>query len=148
VRADLLARIGQGGHAQGDAYFSIENLEGSNFADQLYGDLGANVLKGGGGSDLLDGRDGADTLLGGAGNDTLVGGVGADALFGDDGLDTADYSDSTAAVTVSLLAGTGHGGDAEGDTLARIERVVGSIYADVLEGDDGANVLVGGRGND
>ena len=99
------------------------------------------------------------------GNDTLVGGAGADILIGDPGFDTADYSGSTAGVTIQLnatladptIAGTGLGGDAEGDTLFLIERVVGSAFNDTLLGDEldntfasglGADVVDGGAGND
>jgi len=148
VRADLLARIGQGGHAQGDAYTSIEDLTGSAYADQLYGDGGANRLLGLGGHDLLDSRSGDDALDGGDGDDRLVGGLGADALVGGVGTDTADYSASASPVTVSLATGVGDDGEAEGDTLDGIENLVGSIGDDVLTGDANGNRLEGGRGTD
>ena len=62
------------------------------------------------------------------GNDTLIG--GADTLDGGDGTDTASYEGSSAAVTVSLVAGaTNTGGDAEGDTLSNIENLTGSENA-------------------
>ncbi len=148
VRADLLARIGQGGHAQGDVFVSIEDLIGSPFADQLFGDGGANRIFGLNGNDLLDGRAGDDELVGGGGKDRLIGGIGADRLAGGDDVDTADYSDSAAPVTVSLATGLGLDGDAQGDTLEGIENLIGSIGDDVLVGDAGANRIEGGRGND
>ena len=43
--------------------------------------------------------------------------------------------------------GAGSGGDAEGDTLTSIEKVVGSNYDDKLIGNSLDNVLVGGAGN-
>ncbi len=55
---------------------------------------------------------------------------------------------SAAAVTVDLTAGTGTGGDAEGDTLSEIENLNGSTLADILSGDAVANVLQGGDGDD
>ena len=123
VTVDLRLSTAQvsAGDANGDTLTGIENLTGSAQADSLRGDSGNNVL---------------------------IGGSGADALVGDGGIDAADYSASAAGVTVDLAAGTGRGGDAEGDTLATIENVAGSALADRLTGDAGANVLYGGAGDD
>src|SRR5262249_27160907 len=49
---------------------------------------------------------------------------------------------------VSLVTGTGSGGDAQGDTLVNIENLIGSAQADTLTGDGGDNVLDGGGGGD
>ncbi|MFE0756473.1 beta strand repeat-containing protein [Inquilinus sp. NPDC058860] len=116
-----LAGTGSTGTATGDTYTSVENLVGSTFADNLTG-------------------DGADN--------SFTGGAGADHLDGGAGEDTARYADSTAAVIVSLITGTGSGGTAEGDTYVSIESIVGSALADTLTGDGGANVLSGGNGYD
>ncbi|WP_442579972.1 calcium-binding protein [Mesorhizobium sp. ASY16-5R] len=76
--------------------------------------------------------------LGGAGNDVLIGGGGADSLQGGAGTtDTADHSGSAAPVTVNLTTGTGSGGDAQGDTLTGIERLIGSAGDDALTGSAG-----------
>ena len=53
-----------------------------------------------------------------------------------------------AGVQVNLAAGTGTGGDAQGDTLTQIENLVGSAFADRLYGDAGVNALNGGAGDD
>ncbi len=82
VAIDLAAGSASGGHAMGDRLGSIENLEGSTFADLLSGDVGANVLEGKGGADVLEGRAGDDTLDGGNGADRLEGGDGHDTLTG------------------------------------------------------------------
>ncbi|MDK9698311.1 MAG: adhesin, partial [Siculibacillus sp.] len=139
VTVDLTAGTGTGGDAEGDTLTGIEHLSGSRHADHLTGDGGANALVGG---------DGDDTLFGASGNDTLTGGAGADDLDGGDGGDRASYSASTAGVTVDLAAGTGTGGEAEGDTLTGIEHLTGSDHADQLTGDGGANALAGGAGDD
>lgn len=139
----VVARLYNGllgdGDAAGDRYVSIENLEGSNFNDHLYGDDKSNTLWG---------RDGVDTLFGLKGNDVLIGGAGADMLLGDAGLDAASYAGALAGVTASLDAGRGYAGDALGDVYASIENLTGTAFNDVLTGDDGANVLSGGAGND
>lgn len=119
-----------GGDAAGDVLSSIENVLGSNVADALTGDEGANLLSGG------------------LGNDTLFGEGGADTLTGFDGNDMADYSASPSAVAVDLTAGSGLGGHAEGDVLVTIENVTGSSFHDALIGDTGANSLTGAAGDD
>ncbi|CBS90968.1 calcium-binding protein [Azospirillum lipoferum] len=130
VTVDLAAGAGSGGDAEGDLLSGIENLTGSAHDDRLTGDANANLLDGGAGDDTLAGLGGADTLTGG------------------EGTDTADYAASGAGVTVDLAAGTGSGGDAEGDRLAGIENVTGSAAADSLSGDAGGNRLDGGSGDD
>lgn len=143
------ASQGFGGDAQGDYLQGIVNLIGSNVsADTLTGNSAANTFNGQGGNDILDGQSGNDILLGGGGDDRLIGGAGADSLQGGAGFDTADYSSSAAAVAVSLMAGTGTGGDAQGDTLTGVEHLIGSAGDDTLTGSAGDNTIVGGGGAD
>ena len=147
IMASLSYGVGAGGEAEGDTYFSIENLFGSLFADALVGNDGNNRLDGLAGDDFLDGRDGTDMLLGGSGNDTLKGGGGADWLDGNEGIDTVSYYESPEGV-IALLGNEGAYGDAEGDTFIGIENLTGSIYDDILWGDDGVNKLMGMDGAD
>ena len=130
VTIDLAAGTASGGDADGDKLTAIEGLIGSQFADVLRGTSDANLLDGQAGDDILEGRGGADTLIGG------------------DGFDTADYSASTGGVSVSLVTGSGSGGDAEGDQLSGIEALIGSAKDDKLIGDAKDNLLSGGAGND
>jgi Ca2+-binding RTX toxin-like protein len=118
------------------------------FQVSLVAGAGADRMLGSDGNDTIDGLAGDDILLGGFGNDVLTGGAGADQISGAAGTDTADYSASTAGVTVDLVLGTGTGGDAQGDTLTGIENLTGSAQADHLYGDAGVNVLTGGDGDD
>jgi Ca2+-binding RTX toxin-like protein len=135
---------------------NVENVNGTQYEDGMSGDGADNVLRGYGSDDGLSGRAGDDTLVGGTGDDVLDGGhdqdildggEGADQLDGGDGVDTALYH-GWSGVQVSLSAGAGSGGEAEGDTLVNIENVVGTWYADVIEGDSQVNVLNGAGGND
>ncbi|SER48652.1 M10 family metallopeptidase C-terminal domain-containing protein [Rhizobium sp. NFR03] len=80
VTASLLKPGGNKGFAAGDTFRSIENLNGSTFADTLTGDNAANRIDGGKGNDRLSGGNGNDILIGGAGSDILTGGAGADTF--------------------------------------------------------------------
>jgi Ca2+-binding RTX toxin-like protein len=126
----------------------IENVVGSQHDDWLEGDETANVLIGLGGRNIIYGEGGDDVLLGGGEDDYFNGGEGADYLYGDIGTDEAAYLDSDEGARVSLLSGTGSGGDAAGDTLLGIENLTGSTHDDVLSGDHGANRVYGHLGND
>ena len=138
VTVDLSSGTARGGDADGpvqivgrgtvirhDILVGFENVVGSYNDDHLIGNHQSNQL------------------YGGAGNDTLTGGRGTDALYGGAGSDTADYSNSTSAVTL-VLAARG----SEGDTYNSIENLAGSGYADIMTGDRSANLLIGQGGND
>ncbi|WP_298863241.1 cadherin-like domain-containing protein [uncultured Sulfitobacter sp.] len=115
---------GAGNDAEGDIFISIEDLQGSRFADSLTGD---------GGDNFLEGRLGADVLNGGGGDDT------------------ASYAGSATFVNVSLLTGFAGGGltsHGTGDVWIDIDNFVGSDHNDRLNGDNNANVLEGGLGDD
>jgi len=96
----------------------------------------------------LLGNDGDDILTGGGGADSLIGGLGADTLTGGGGIDTVNYALSAAGIIVDLAAGTGANGDADGDSLAGIENVIGTGFDDSIGGNAVANKLTGGFGSD
>jgi Ca2+-binding RTX toxin-like protein len=148
VTINLLTGTGTGGEAAGDTLFSIEHVDGSDFADVLIGTAVDNKLIGNFGDDQLFGGAGNDLLDGGEGNDLLRGGAGADRLDGGAGVDTVDYQDSSAGVLVDLANGDGFGGDAEGDTYHSIENAVGSNHVDTLSGNADSNDLNGLGGHD
>ncbi|WP_421724457.1 calcium-binding protein [Bauldia sp.] len=116
-----------------------ETIKGTDKVDFIYGKQGNDILKG---------KKGADSLFGDEDNDTLIGGRGADYLNGGSGIDTASYKDSHAGVEADLSFGAGKGGTAKGDTWVEIENLTGSDFNDKLTGDDGVNVLKGGKGKD
>ena len=139
VTVNLSDNTASGGHAQGDVLTSIENIAGSLYQDVLTGDEGANELFGYEDDDELMGNDGDDVLEGGGGSDRLDGGRGTD---------TASYKSSYIGVRVNLKESTLEGGHAVGDVLTDIENIAGSVYKDVLVGDDGVNRLGGDEGDD
>lgn len=117
--------VGRGAAIRHDFVVGFENAVGSSFDDRLVGTDGANVLQGS------------------AGDDTLTGGGGKDRLNGGAGSDTADYSDATGGMRLSLV-----GGGSGGDTYISIENLAGSGSNDHLTGNGSANVLIGQGGND
>jgi Ca2+-binding RTX toxin-like protein len=140
--------VGNGGNDTLSGEGGNDNLDGGDGDDSIDAGTGNDIVFGDAGNDTITGGTGDDQLSGGDGNDLIIGGAGADAIDGGAGNDTVSYAGSTAGVTVSLAAGTGTGGDAQGDTLTGIENLYGSDQNDVLTGDAGANTLSGGAGND
>ncbi len=135
--ADLVAgtAVGEGS----DTLLGVEGLEGSVFDDTLVGDALSNGLFGGAGNDTISGGDGDDYLMGDfgafepAGNDTYDGGLGEDAV---------SFLFAGAPVSTNLAAGTASGEG--GDSITGVEDLIGGPYSDVLTGDTGPNVLLGG----
>ena len=158
VYVDLLRGFAKDGYGNTDTLINIQNIEGSQFDDELIGDNGVNVLDSGLGNDKLFGGDGDDVLLAGAGGDFIDGG---------NGIDTVTYLDSTAPIYVNisgrdttvaspifgvtlptLLANSGLGGDAEGDRIFNVENLHGSSYDDVLVAGEGGGTVDGYLGSD
>ena len=86
------------GEAANHVFISIEEVQGSNHADSLFGNTGANVLIGGGGNDTLDGAAGNDTLRGSGGADTFVFNSGDDVV--------EDYATGTDVLAFAASFGT------------------------------------------
>ena len=186
VSVNLKKNSGYSGDAAGDRLYNIEDisgsqyyndtLEGSDIANNIYGNGGDDWIDGFGGDDNLHGGSGVDQILGRTGNDTIYGGddrdflyghegddkiygqngddllysgLGADYLDGGSGRDMAVYWHSNSAVSVNLKKNSGYTGDADGDKLYNIEDIGGSqYYNDTLEGSDIANNIYGHGGDD
>jgi hypothetical protein len=142
-------------------------LRGNRGNDRLRGGSGArDFLDAGLGDDTVNGGPGAfDQVIGGVGNDLLDGGPGdGDLLRGDRGADR--YDGGPGIHDVASFAVSGRGGVVVGgkgvsvdlaagraerdgvDRLRGVEDVVGTAFADVIRGDNEANVLYGGGGFD
>jgi Ca2+-binding RTX toxin-like protein len=154
VTVDLKTGLASGGDAQGDVFqkFLLDGLIGSAFNDVLTGSsIGYSELQGGAGDDILTLRLKSGLIEGGAGADRITG----VAAFSGGGISIASYASSAAGVSVDLVAGTGSGGDAQGDVLTNIQGLIGSTHDDILKAAGGGGPTVdisadlrGGAGND
>ena len=155
---------------------TFENLTGSDHNDRLTGDHRVNVLTGMDGDDALMGGAGADMLNGGPGADLLDGGEDAredddnmvparvatdlngDGDTGDIGeaaiaaaaasVDTVTYDGAKAGITLNLATGRGTAGDAMGDRLVNIEKIVGSSNDDTFIAGPGSDDIDGADHDD
>ncbi len=134
--------------AAGDTYYSIEDVIGSQGADNIRGNQEDNWIMGERNVDYIFGRRGNDTLEGGIGDDVLFGGVGEDVLIGGENRDRAQYSESLTAVRLDLADASRNTGEAAGDIYNSIEDLAGSSFDDTISGDAGSNRLFGREGND
>ncbi|ONG43954.1 hypothetical protein BKE38_28580, partial [Pseudoroseomonas deserti] len=136
VTADLSGARAGTGEALGDQFFQVENLEGSNQADFLYGNALANVLSGGLGDDKLFGGAGNDRLVGGAGADDLTGGTGADTFVFTKG-DGADKIMDFSATEADMIDWTGFGSslDSYAEVSAKFVQTGADVVVDAGNGD-------------
>lgn len=158
--------VGLGGSDYIDARGGDDLICAGGGDDEIYGGPGNDKIKGGDGIELIAGRGGNDwiwagrgpleelygeggndRLFGGPGSDDwLVGGPGDDIMNGGLGRDVVLFGDSPQGVHADLGTGeaTGHGND----RMVSVETVAGTYFDDVLYGDDNANLLAGGTGDD
>ncbi|MEP7300972.1 MAG: calcium-binding protein [Caldimonas sp.] len=135
------------GYGNAETIVGIENLHGSQFADNITLSNTSGYVFARAGSDQVTGGNGSDNFFPGSGNDTIDGGAGVDNLnYFDDGFDGAGVS--THGVVVDLATGTATDNWSGNDTLISIENVSGSAFADTIGGDAGNNFLQGQGGND
>lgn len=160
VLVDLESGYSQGRRdfiVDNDTLTSIENVNGSGFADVLHGSSVANVISGGAGNDYifgwngddkLDGGIGNDKISGGEGNDFITGGFGNDHLVGFAGVDTVNYLYAASGFVIDIFGGDASGGSADTDTLVDFENVVATNFNDTVEGNANNNRIEGAAGDD
>ena len=121
------------------------------------GTQNSDFLEGTAAAELFLGLGGNDTLISGGGDDTLEGGAGVDFIRGNTFGGFASYSSSPEGVRVSFSINQegrfvsrtiAEGGDAEGDLLQNIRKLIGSQHNDTLQGesvsgDAGDDFLIG-----
>lgn len=141
---------------------NIERLAlGGSAAIQGTGNALSNLLLGNGAANRLSGAAGDDTLQGGLGNDTLNGGIGTDSMSGEGGNDWYFVDSSLDQVVETATSAAEF--DAVISTLnsytlpVNVERLVlsgsavfgtGNAGNNRIDGNAGANFLVGGFGDD
>ena len=119
-------------------------VEGSVFADTMYGGALDQIFDGRSGNDVLYGFGGDDTLSGGAGDDIIVGGVGDDTLRGGTGNDQL-YGGAGNDI---LLAG-GAGNDYIDAGTGDDSNIAGGDGDDIIDAGTGDDTLItGGAGDD
>lgn len=87
VVIDLAANLASGGDAEGDKISGFENVNGSDFGDDLLGNSKTNIFWAGNSGDEIEGRGGDDDIYGWGGNDNIHGGAGLDFIEGNGGAD-------------------------------------------------------------
>lgn len=123
VRVVLDGTAGEGGDAEGDTYYSIESIIGSNHDDRLVGNIGINVLTGGRGNDTLRGGSERDAFIfrAGDGKDEILDfspGGGRHDLLDLSAFNFNTKASTTLAQVVARNSGftiTGMGDDADDD---------------------------------
>ncbi len=131
--------------------FADDQITGGPNADEIWGGLGNDMVAGGGGDDIVGGQGGDDRVFGNDGNDTLVLGTsGNDSFDGGAGIDTLNLSldRSTASGVAVDLGLASQVIEGRTITLANIENLSGTNYADTLKGSAGDNVIFSYAGAD
>jgi Ca2+-binding RTX toxin-like protein len=123
------------------------NLAGNEFAQEIYGNNGANILQGRGGADLLAGYGGDDTYYVVDGGERIVenvGGGGSDTVYAsvNYALTAGSEVEALSAVDPSATAAINLTGNELGQGL------YGNAGANILNGLDGNDYLLGGAGAD
>jgi serralysin len=141
IYTDLRKTVQQYTGAAGlDTLSEIENIVTGTGHDRLIGNALANRIDAAAGADRVYALEGNDIVLGGAGDDYYSGGTG---------IDTLDFSSMTGSIRLNLaVTGRQNTLSAGFDEVHYFENIIGSAAADVLTGNDAANLLNGGNGND
>jgi Ca2+-binding RTX toxin-like protein len=150
VVVNLTTNTASGGDAEGDTFWAIDALIGSNYNDVLVatdwgttidGGTGSDAVYGGAGNDMLYGGAGSDVVYGGQGDDKLDGGAGDDRLNGYAGNDRLEGGDGDDILEDRLGDNRFYGG-------AGNDNLCGGVGDDRLDGGDGNDRLYGGGRDD
>ena len=116
-----------------DTLISIEDVQGTDFVDEIIGDQASNFLHGNGGADFISANGGDDIISGGAGNDRILGGSGADKISGGAGADTLTGGSEADTFQFLFLSEVGVG--AGRDVIRDFEKGLDKINVSTLDAD-------------
>ena len=132
-------QLADGGVTFTDTGVSEQSITGGTGNDTITAHSSGGNIDGGAGNDSINGSSGSDKLLGGDGNDTMSGGAGADLVQGGAGDDTLKMGgDGTWSGYLAVNTETGDSASLTGKTK----------NADVFQGGDGTDTLLGTSGSD
>lgn len=145
----LAANDGETGVEGDNVKADVENLVGTDKADDITGNNAANRITGGLGADHLAGGDGDDVFY--EGPELASGDHDSDVILGGKGIDTVDYSGRDHDLTIKLDNAADSGDQSvspvEADTLD-CENATGGTGVNTMTGNAAANWLYGGASND
>ena len=155
------------------SFTNIERLQitGTGANDQITTGSGNDTIIAGDGNDTIDAGSGNNSINGGAGDDTIDAGSGNNSIDGGSGYDTlnnANFSESTAALTINNPAGsitlsngtfvanieaftnlsTGSGDDTIAFTTRGNDSIATNGGNDTINGGLGFDTMDGGTGTD
>ncbi|MBX9581092.1 MAG: hypothetical protein K2X87_12355, partial [Gemmataceae bacterium] len=141
ARADAQPVFADGGGTHYVTASGVENVAGSDFADDLSGGDGDNAIFGGTGRDTIRGGGGNDVIYGGTGtgSDTVGGGAG-DVIYGGTGRDTINGAGGNDLI----YGGTGTSSDTVGGGAGDV--IYGGVGSDTIRGSGTDDVIYGGTG--
>lgn len=128
----------------------LERLIGSDYNDNLKGNVADNEIFGGKGNDWIDGKDGNDFLDGGQGVDTIHGGKGDDIFVVDNAKDLVveNYLEGIDTVYSHAQSYT-LSANVENISLFGIAEIaIGNDLNNRIVGNELSNTLTGGAGKD
>lgn len=131
----------------------IEQFEGGEADDTMNGDESANHLVGSGGDDVIAGAGAGDHVEGGSGDDQVDGGSGDDLVSGDSWIRYRTYfqgDDNTSTFWFGIGADVLNGGDDDDQLVGGFgeDTAEGGAGDDEIDGGYDADVISGGAGND
>ena len=116
------------------------------------------LINGDASNESITGSDLADTIFGGAGNDIIDVSLGDDTADGGEGIDTLSFASLQEPTPIfggglGVVADLGLQGAAQDtgtgmNNVSGFENLEGSVFADLLVGDDAANTVDGADGSD
>lgn len=135
LKESLIIDLNKGESTSKNTHHTLENIQnvvGSNNGDTLIGHL-----------------TNSNKLVGGDGNDVIISNGGNNIVDGGKGENTINYEAAASGVSVDLSKGIAlNNGNGGSDSLSNVQNIIGSLFNDVLIGDDQDNKINGGKGDD